>query len=145
MTNLIMNQKRYLNFCSLIAVEDGTGMVEINYKLEQYLFLLKQRQEIDEKYKNQAENLRETKIVKNCPKKFPETRPEFIYPCNTPLQDIAVSLRAIMYMNASHQITSLHVSNELSHFSHFNYFYFILLIINRTYTIEIKHNRKAYY
>lgn len=115
MINLIMNQKRYLNFCNFIAVEDGTGVVEINYKLEQYLFLLKQRQEIDEKYRNQAENLRETKIVKNCPKKFPEIRPEFTYPCNTPLQDIAVSLRAIMYMNASYQITSFHVYKELFH------------------------------
>lgn len=92
-----MNKKRYLNFCSLIAVEDGTGVVEINYKLEQYLFLLKQRQEIDEKYRNQAETLRETKIVKNYPKKFPETHPEFTYPCNTPLQDVAVSLRTIIY------------------------------------------------
>lgn len=76
--------------------------MEINYKLEQYLFLLKQRQEIDKKYRNQAENLNETKIVKNCPKKFPETRPRFTYPCNTSLQDIAVSLKTIMYMIPSH-------------------------------------------
>lgn len=102
MIDLIINKKRYLNFCSLIAVEDGTGVAEINYKLEQYLFSLKHRQEIDEKYRNQAGNLRETKMVQNCPKKFPEIRPGFSYPCNTSLQDMAVSLRTIMYMIASH-------------------------------------------
>lgn len=77
-------------------------MAEISYKLEQYLFSLKHRQEIDEKYRNQAGNLRETKMVQNCPKKFPEIRPGFSYPCNTSLQDMAVSLRTIMYMIASH-------------------------------------------
>jgi len=101
MINLIINKKQYLNFSTLIVVEDGTGVVDINYKLEQYLFLLKQRQEIDEKYRSQAGNLKETKIVKNYPKKFPETRPGFTYPCNTSLQDIAVSLR-IMHMIANH-------------------------------------------
>lgn len=88
-------------------------MVDINYKLEQYLFLLKQRQEIDEKYRSQAENLKETKIVENYPKKFPETRPGFTYPCNTSLKDIAVSLITIMYMIESYQIIIFHIYNEL--------------------------------
>ncbi|XP_070149723.1 uncharacterized protein [Polyergus mexicanus] len=89
LVGIVTNVKRNVNNLFL-TIEDGTGVVEINYKLEQYLFLLKQRQEIDEKYRNQAENLRETKVVTNYPKKFPETRPDFIYPCNTPLKDIAI-------------------------------------------------------
>lgn len=120
------NKKICINFSNLIAVEDGTGVVKINYKLEQYLFSLKQRHEIDKKYRNQAENLRETKVVQNCPKKFPETRPGFSYPCNTSLEDIAVSLRTIIYIIiiASNQITSFHVVNSFVQFSYF-YFYIV--------------------
>lgn len=69
-------------------------MVKVNYRLEQYMCLLKQRQEIDEKYGNQAGNLRtsEAKMSKSCPKKFPETRPEFSYPRDVSLHDIAVRI-----------------------------------------------------
>lgn len=89
LVGIVTNVKRDVNNLSL-TIEDGTGVVKINYKLEQYLFSLKQRHEIDKKYRNQAENLRETKVVQNCPKKFPETRPGFSYPCNTSLEDIAI-------------------------------------------------------
>lgn len=79
---------------NFLAVEDGTGVVQVNYRLEQYVSLLKQRQEIDEKYRNQARNLgtSETKRSENCPKKFPETRPGFSYPRDVSLHDIAVSV-----------------------------------------------------
>lgn len=79
---------------SSFAVEDGTGVVQVNYKLEQYLFLLKQRQEIDERYRNRAGNLRSsgTKVDKSCPKRFPETRPNFDYPRDVSLHDIAVRI-----------------------------------------------------
>ncbi|XP_072767556.1 uncharacterized protein [Anoplolepis gracilipes] len=89
LVGVVTNVKHNVNNLFL-TIEDGTGVVEINYKLEQYQFLLKQRQEIDEKYRNQAGNLRTTKIIENCPKKFPKTRPRFTYPCNTSLQDIAI-------------------------------------------------------
>lgn len=79
---------------SFLAVEDGTGVVEVSYRLEQYMSLLKQRQEIDEKYRDQAGNLRtrEAKMSKSCPKKFPETRPKFSYPRDVSLHDIAVRI-----------------------------------------------------
>lgn len=81
-----------LNLNSL-AVEDGTGVVQVNWKLEQYMFLLKQRQAIDEKYRSQAENLSgEEKIGKSYPKKFPKTRPEFCYPRDVSPHDIAVRI-----------------------------------------------------
>lgn len=85
---------------SLLAVEDGTGVVQVNFKLEQYMFLLKQRQEIDEKYRNQAGNLRksEAKMNKSYPKKFPETRPGFSYPHDVPLQDVAVRVQEHTYI-----------------------------------------------
>lgn len=77
---------------SSFAVEDGTGVVQVNYKLEQYMSLLKQRQEIDEKYRSRAGNLRtnEPKVGKSCPKKFPAIRPEFCYPRDVSLHDVAV-------------------------------------------------------
>lgn len=59
--------------------------------------LLKQREEIDEKYRNQAGNLKKNATeVKNCPKKFPKTRPKFAYPSSACLQDIAVSIMYII-------------------------------------------------
>lgn len=77
---------------SSFAVEDGTGVVQVNYKLEQHMSLLKQRQEIDEKYRSRARYLRsnEAKVGKSCPKKFPATRPEFCYPHDVSLHDVAV-------------------------------------------------------
>ncbi|XP_071565420.1 uncharacterized protein [Temnothorax nylanderi] len=88
---IVMNVKRNVNNLFL-TIEDGTGEVQVNYKLEQHMFELKQRQEIDEKYRNQAGNLRtnETKVNKSGPKKFPETRPEFRYPRDVSLHDVAV-------------------------------------------------------
>lgn len=61
---------------------------------------MKQRDKIDEKYRKQAENLKknETVVVKNYPKKFPETRLGFSYSGDTCLQDIAVSLITIIYI-----------------------------------------------
>ncbi|XP_029161939.1 uncharacterized protein LOC114933488 [Nylanderia fulva] len=88
LVGIVTNVKRNVNHLFL-TIEDGTGVVEINYKLEQYLFSLQQRHGIDQKYRDQAENLKET-VIKNCPKKFPETRPRFSYPCNTSLQNIAI-------------------------------------------------------
>jgi len=86
---------KHLNL-NFLAVEDGTGVVQVNYKLEQYMYMLKQRQEIDEKYRHQAGNLRsetsETKTDKSCPKKFPETRPGFSYPRHVSLHDVAVRI-----------------------------------------------------
>ncbi|KYN03496.1 PREDICTED: uncharacterized protein LOC108773383 [Cyphomyrmex costatus] len=75
-----------------LTIEDGTGVAQVNYKLEQYMYSLKQRQQIDEKYENQAGNLRtsETKAGTSCPKKFPETRPQFCYPHDVSLHDTAV-------------------------------------------------------
>lgn len=75
------------------AVEDGTGVIQVNCKLEQYMSQLKQRQAIDEKYRSRAENLRssgKTEAGKSHPKKFPETRPKFCYPCDAPPHDVAV-------------------------------------------------------
>lgn len=83
---------RYLNFGSF-AVEDGTGVVQVNYKLEQYMSQLKQRQAIDEKYRRRAEDLRsggEAEAGKHHPKKFPETRPKFCYPRDASQQNVAV-------------------------------------------------------
>ncbi|XP_012228965.1 uncharacterized protein [Linepithema humile] len=87
---IVTKVKRNVNNLFL-TIEDGTGVIQINYKLEQYMSLLEQRKEIDEKYRNQAGNLKRSETeVKNCPKKFPKTRPEFTYPSNSRLQDIAV-------------------------------------------------------
>ncbi|KYQ48157.1 hypothetical protein ALC60_12806 [Trachymyrmex zeteki] len=73
-----------------LTIEDGTGVAHVNYKLEQYMYSLKKRQEIDEKYRNQAGNLiSEAKAGRSCPKKFPETRPKFSYPHDASLHDIA--------------------------------------------------------
>jgi len=87
----VTNVKRNVNNLFL-TIDDGTGVVDVHYKLEQYMFLLKQRQEIDEKYRNQAGDLRnsETKMDKSCPKKFPETRPGFSYSRDVSLRDMAV-------------------------------------------------------
>jgi len=87
----VTNVRRNPNQLSL-TIEDGTGVVQVNYKFEQYMSQLKQRQEIDEKYECQAENLRssETKADKDYPKKFPEIRPKFCYPRDIPLHDKVV-------------------------------------------------------
>ncbi|XP_025074516.1 uncharacterized protein LOC105429051 [Pogonomyrmex barbatus] len=87
----VRNVKRNANNLSL-TIEDGTGVVEVNYKLEQYMLSLKQRQQIDEKYRHQAENLRSNKMKmnKNYPKKFPKIRPGFSYPCDVSLHDVAI-------------------------------------------------------
>jgi len=92
-SNESSNVTKHLNL-NFLAVEDGTGVVQVNYKLEQYMYMLKQRQEIDEKYRNQAGNLRtsKTKTDKSCPKKFPEIRPEFSYPSHVSLHDVAVRI-----------------------------------------------------
>lgn len=59
--------------------------------------LLEQRKDIDEKYRNQAGNLKRSKTeVKNCPKRFPKIRPQFAYPSDACLQDIAVSSICMM-------------------------------------------------
>ncbi|XP_011882326.1 PREDICTED: uncharacterized protein LOC105570023 isoform X2 [Vollenhovia emeryi] len=77
-----------------LTIEDGTGEVEVNYRLEPYMSELKQRQEIDERYRSRAGNLRAdgatASTSKDCPKKFPETRPAFRYPRGVSLRDIAV-------------------------------------------------------
>jgi len=77
---------------NLFVVEDGTGVIEIHYKLQQYMSTLEQRRQIDEKYRNQADNLRktETKVVDHVPNKLPEPRPGFCYSSDTCLRDIAV-------------------------------------------------------
>lgn len=68
-------------------------MVDINYKLETYRSLSRQRKEIDEKYRELAQNLTscETNASSDFLKKFPEKRPQFSYPHNVSLQDRAVS------------------------------------------------------
>lgn len=73
-------------------LEDGTGVIEIHYKMQQYMSMLEQRQQINEKYRNLAGNLKknETKVVQNVPNKLPKSRPGFIYSRDTSLQDIAV-------------------------------------------------------
>jgi len=61
--------------------------------------MLEQRRQIDEKYRNQADNLRktETKVVNDVPNKLPEPRPGFYYSPDTSLQDIAVSSKTVGY------------------------------------------------
>lgn len=68
-------------------------MIEINYKLEKYTSLLKQRKEIDEQYREQARNLRkcETNANDDWPKNFPETHSEVFYTDNVCLQNRSVS------------------------------------------------------
>lgn len=75
------------------TVEDGTGVVQINYKLKEYKSLLKQRKKIDEKYKEQAKNLKKWCVHtnENWPEKFPDVRPTFAYADNVRLPDKAVS------------------------------------------------------
>ncbi|XP_012534711.1 uncharacterized protein LOC105835731 [Monomorium pharaonis] len=87
----VMNVKRNVNNL-ILTIEDGTGAAQVNFNLEQYMFLLKQREEIDEKYRKQAGNLSksEAKINQSCPKKFPEKRPKFSYPHDVSLRDVAV-------------------------------------------------------
>lgn len=54
---------------------------------------MKQRKEVDKKYREQAINLKdcETNAIKDCPKKFPKKHPEFTYTHNVCLRDRAVS------------------------------------------------------
>lgn len=93
------NEEDMSNTKHSIAVEDGTGVIEIHYKMQQYMSMLEQRQQINEKYRNLAGNLKknETKVVQNVPNKLPKSRPGFIYSRDTSLQDIAVSLKINIY------------------------------------------------
>ncbi|XP_070522325.1 uncharacterized protein [Cardiocondyla obscurior] len=76
----------------LFLTKDGTGVIQVNYKLQEYKSLLKQRNEINEKYRNEAENLKTfgAKADKSSLKKFPDIRPHFSYPRNVSPHDIAV-------------------------------------------------------
>ncbi|KYN19525.1 PREDICTED: uncharacterized protein LOC108761382 [Trachymyrmex cornetzi] len=91
LVGIVMHVKHNVNNLFL-TIEDGTGVVQVNYKLEQYMYSLEKRQEIDKKYRNQAENVRtsEAKASRSCSNKFPETRPKFSYPRDASLHDIAV-------------------------------------------------------
>ncbi|XP_032668133.1 uncharacterized protein LOC116842686 isoform X2 [Odontomachus brunneus] len=87
---IVTNIRRHANNLSL-TIEDGTGVVEINYKLEKYAFLLKQQKEIDEKYREQAKDLRKYETNANdWPKKLRETHPEFSYTENACLQNRSI-------------------------------------------------------
>lgn len=85
----VANVRRDANHLFL-TIEDGTGVVEINYKLERYVSLLKQRKEIDEKYRERAKNFEKHDIDEDCPKKFPDTRPKFSYADNICSRDKAI-------------------------------------------------------
>ncbi|XP_014484462.1 PREDICTED: uncharacterized protein LOC106749478 [Dinoponera quadriceps] len=92
LVGIVMNIRRNVNTLFL-TIQDGTGVAQVNYQVEKYASLLKQRKEIDEKYREQARNLRMYKTstaIQDYPKKFPEIRPNFSYTDNVSFQDKAV-------------------------------------------------------
>ncbi|XP_020290039.1 uncharacterized protein LOC109857777 [Pseudomyrmex gracilis] len=64
-----------------LTIEDGTGEIKVSYKLEQYLSELEKWQEINEKYKKQANSVKnEASTSKsNLPTQLPQACPEFSY------------------------------------------------------------------
>lgn len=70
-----------INQNSIFVVEDGTGEIKVSYKLEQYLSELEKWQEINEKYKKQANSVKnEASTSKsNLPTQLPQACPEFSY------------------------------------------------------------------
>ncbi|XP_076292572.1 uncharacterized protein LOC143214906 isoform X2 [Lasioglossum baleicum] len=85
----------------MYQVDDGTGTIMINYDRKHFMRDSLERKAIDEKYKCNAKKINSQCFKgQECPKRFPDPRPQFNYPVGTSNRDMAVNkwIALIMYM-----------------------------------------------
>lgn len=72
-------------------VDDGTGAISIYQGKKQFRLACQERKRIDDKYSKDASNIDIKQLkIQECPKHLPKPRPNFKYPSDTSLQDIAI-------------------------------------------------------
>lgn len=83
----VKEETRFLTY----FVDDGTGTTTVLLERRQYELDVQKRKEIDAKYKKYVQDIwnRKPKDDEDRAKRFPNPRPGFIYPPNTPLQAMA--------------------------------------------------------
>ncbi|XP_076642433.1 uncharacterized protein LOC143353188 [Halictus rubicundus] len=75
----------------MYQVDDGTGSITIYYDKNHFMRQTLERKKIDEKYRDYAMRINSQSFKGHeCPKRFPNPRPNFDYPVGTSIRDMAI-------------------------------------------------------
>ncbi|XP_078050693.1 uncharacterized protein LOC144477104 isoform X2 [Augochlora pura] len=82
----VREDARYFKY----QVDDGTGSIAVCYDKNRFRKTNDAKKKVDMKYYEQAAKIKSLGLdLKNCPKRFPDTRPKFVYPADTTIQEKA--------------------------------------------------------
>ncbi|XP_076754203.1 uncharacterized protein LOC143425354 [Xylocopa sonorina] len=72
-------------------VDDGTGTITVFYDKKQFEMTVRERNLIDDKYRNNASNINIKQLkCQKCPNNYLDPRPDFEYPDGTNIRDILI-------------------------------------------------------